>query len=774
MFSAYRHQIIIVNGLILSLLISFFLLPNYLLANEISANNPNTLPTIEEILTKVFLAYGGKEALYQNEKNCILVGQQKIIDLNTQISKTARFRKMRKNTNIRIDMEIPDDQSTTTAYDGITAWKSVNNIVSELSPEFSKLLKQEIDREPCALTHFQEPSYIFQFLGKTTFAANNCFAIELSKPSESPTTFFIDEKNYLVIGTSYTSIDPPTQTPNKITVEYTQYRPVNGTLFPYRLIQFINNQPAFDTTIETVDFNSTIENHAFQRPDRPYVVRLAKPVSIPFDYSAKAILVKARINGSEFRDFLVDTGASHTIIDRRVAAEHFLDRQGNFNVTTIAGMVSTQTTYLRSLEIGEVNLEKVQALILDLSAQSRQLGKPIAGIIGNNVLSQFALTINFAKSNLVVTDSNSYKPPQGAATISFIQKQGPIVKAVLNGKEEFPFLIDTGAAFNNLPTKTAKHFISGEIGYLTEGTGLDGSKVRLATVNIDSLKLGNLISRQVPFTYSIDQDLRQNSVGFFQTANTGVLGNPFWQNFTLTLDYRLKRLVLQSNKTLSTKQELNELIEQGDSKLIVYRDCRTAEIAYQKALMRAQTLGDLKQQARIWGRLGNLRRVMAKDLNRPEQARIAYEYFSKAQELAHKLEDREIEGRILADWSLLYLDNGQLPAARQALEGAILYAPQDPQVNIDFANYLYRLRFFSDMQRYVDKTLFLDPKNWQALWYKVKLAEMFNDNNELKRALKEILTYYPWSKLAQTKLNNLISPPLNPGADKVQDIPGLQ
>jgi tetratricopeptide (TPR) repeat protein len=224
-------------------------------------------------------------------------------------------------------------------------------------------------------------------------------------------------------------------------------------------------------------------------------------------------------------------------------------------------------------------------------------------------------------------------------------------------------------------------------------------------------------------------------------------------------------LVLQPNTVQAGRQEVEQLVSTGDSKLVIYRDLRAAEGCYEKALLRVQALNDPKLQARVWGRIGNLRRVMAKDLSRPEQARISYEYFSKAQELAHKLQDREAEGRILADWSLLYLDNGQIQAAQQALQGATLFAPQDAQVNVDFAVYLYKMQLYPDMQKYIEKALFLDPSNWQALWYKVKLAEMFGDPIVQRDTLKDIIKFYPWSKLAKDKLAGLTAPPVVPGAN---------
>jgi hypothetical protein len=56
------------------------------------------------------------------------------------------------------------------------------------------------------------------------------------------------------------------------------------------------------------------------------------------------------------------------------------------------------------------------------------------------------------------------------------------------------------------------------------------------------------------------------------------------------------------------------------------------------------------------------------------------------------------------------------------------------------------------MQKYIDKALFFDPSNWQALWAQFKLSEKFMDYAKGITTLKEITRYYPWSKLAASKL----------------------
>lgn len=716
---------------------------------------------LAELLPKVFLAYGGKDNLAQLEKNYIFIGEQKTT--LPESSSTAHFRQVRKGQQLRIDIEPGGDVAPiSTVYDGLSAFKSSAKVVDDLEEEAEKVLAEDIHHMPSVLTHFQEPGYTFKFLGRTTYRATPVYSIEVAKAGESPVTVFVDERNYLVTGITYTGLNPGDKKATLMSTDFLEYRPSGGTLLPFKQIQYVDDKPVIELAITSIDVTKEVEDTEFRRPDKPYEVRLSKPVVIPFEYSHKEILIKVKLNDGEPLDFLFDTGASQTIIDRRTAAEHFLDRGPNFNVQIMTGAIPTQMTQVKKLEMGDATQSEVQALILDLMPQTRQMGKRIAGIIGANVMNKYAVTIDFSKSQVILHDASTYKPPATASIVSFTQKQGPIVKALLNGTQEVSFLVDTGAAFNNLPPKVGKQFQGNSTPRTTEGTGVDGRPVKLATLVIPSVKIGTQTVRAVNFTYTMESnDPRLTSgKGYAATSSNGVLGNPFWQNFIMTMDYKFQRVVLQPNTVVTAKHEIDQLLSAGDSKLAIYRDLRAAEAAYQKALLRAQGLGDAKQQARIWGRMGNLHRVMAKDLNRPEQARIAYEYFSKAQELAHKLQDRESEGRILGDWSLLYIDNGQMPAARQALEGATMFAPQDSQVNVDFAVYLYKLAMYPEMQKYVEKALFLDPSNWQALWYKVKLAEMFRDNEQLKDTLKDIIKYYPWSKLARDKLTALTAPPV--------------
>ncbi len=360
----------------------------------------------------------------------------------------------------------------------------------------------------------------------------------------------------------------------------------------------------------------------------------------------------------------------------------------------------------------------------------------------------------------------------------FAQKQAPFVKVMLNGKSEQVLLVDTGAAFNHLPGAVAQSFVGNDpanLRHFTEGTGLDGRPLQLGKVVIDTVTIGALPVRKIEFTYPITPEsakqtkvasLPHERAGFYADNTLGILGNPFWENFIVTIDYKYQRLLLQPNPIMRLRDAIGQVLQAGDDQLVLHRDFRLSEMNYQKGLIMANS--DARYQALLLGRLGNLRRVMAKDLQRPEHVSAAYNYFTRAQELAARIHAPDVEGRILADWSLLYSDSGQAPSAKATMDRALLLAPQDPNVNVDCAVHLYRAHLFPEMQKYVEKALFLEPSNWQALWYQVKLSENFYDTPKVVATLKEILRFYPWSKTASEKLRSLN---MNVPADPVESSP---
>jgi len=744
--------------------------------------------TLLDLLTKSLTAYGGEESVAQLAAGFNVYGRE-YDNLNGDFetkrleptNSDASFRLLRKGVRWRLDHERgpqlanPQAESTQSVtvsegFNGEIPWIKAGPKSStrseDLQMDSAKLLNLETTLpasfvlEGLRLVQSSNRDQIV-LKGDTVYRDTPVWLVEFRSPNGADSfTLAIEKNNFMVVSLAFNIGD---SVGKSVTIDYSEYSPAAGTVYPHKLTRRVEGKMELVRVMSDLSASANIKDSEFDRPGGTF--HLTRTINVPFDYGQREILVKGRLNNGEELDFLFDTGASDTIIDRRVAAESYLLKEGVAGMRALGGSVLTNISTIGRLELGNLVVNDIDARILDLSSQSRHLGRRLGGIIGTNVISKFVVSVDYGKTTLSFHDADSFVVPEGCATVSFTRKSAPVVKVKLNSREGVMMLVDTGAAFNNLPAAVAMRYTTGDAAarHATEGTGLDGRPVRLGRVKVDNVLIGSKLVKSVDFTYALAnpasaKEPAKSESGFFQTSNLGILGNPFLENFLVYIDYKFQRMLLKTSAVIKTRSAIDQAISAGDDQLVQKRDFRLAEISYNKAMLIATGNGDKKTEAKLLGRFGNLRRMMAKDLGRPEHSKAAYDYFVKAQELAKKTGQTEIEGRILADWSLLYLDNNQTDSAKQTMDRALLLSPQDANVNIDCAVHLYRAHRYPEMQHYVEKALFLDPSNWQALWYQIKLSEMFGDNVKVLATLKEILRHYPWSKTAQEKLKQLQTP----------------
>ncbi|MBN9396320.1 MAG: aspartyl protease family protein [Candidatus Melainabacteria bacterium] len=725
-----------------------------------------------DILQKALTAYGGDENISRLGANLTVVGQEAEGQTNSP------YRLLRHGAKWRLDHDTDyatnngsnlSNKGFSEGFNTEEAWIARGKKAQDLNLPTARLLNLETTAPGSflleALRAISQPDLSgpisVEQLPDANYQGVPVHVLQFKSKSGSDSfEIYLDQRNYMMVALTFKDINAAGQQRN-VAIEYAEYKPTNNSMYPQKILRKIDGQIAVSRTVADIS-SIELKDMEFDRPGGSQ--HLNRSIDTNFEYAHKEILVKCRLNQGEEIDFLFDTGASETIIDRRVALDNGLVKQGEVAINAINGSITTNTTSIDRLEVGSLILNDVEARIMDLSGQSRHLGRRLGGIIGTNVISRFVTVIDYGKSRLSFHDADTYPRPVDAAQLTFTKRSAPVVKIRLNNAFEQAMLVDTGAAFNNLPAQVAQRFAAtGQPGATIEGTGLDGRPVRLGKVTIDNVGIGNGNTarslKRVDFTYTqtTAQTAKKDNQGFFQSDNLGILGNPFLENFLVYIDYKFQRLLLKPSNAVRTKSEVDQGLVSGDRELVQKRDFRAAELSYNKALMAAQSSQDKRNEAAALGRLGNLRRIMAKDLNRPEHLKAAYDYYVRGQALAKKIGANDVEGRILADWSLLYLEQGQAVSAKQTMDRAAVLAPNDPNVNVDYAVHLSRTRQFSDMQRYIDKALFLEPSNWQALWYQVKLAETFSDAKKYQATLKDILRFYPASRLAQDKLKQMES-----------------
>ncbi len=95
------------------------------------------------------------------------------------------------------------------------------------------------------------------------------------------------------------------------------------------------------------------------------------------------------LNGRAKHYFIVDTGASFTLISRQIANELGIpinDQTPFIRVTSVSDVILTPLVTLRSLQVGKAEVENVEALVYTMPTYQ--------GLLGNSFLNKFKVVID--------------------------------------------------------------------------------------------------------------------------------------------------------------------------------------------------------------------------------------------------------------------------------------------------------------------------------------------------------------------------------------------
>jgi clan AA aspartic protease (TIGR02281 family) len=101
-------------------------------------------------------------------------------------------------------------------------------------------------------------------------------------------------------------------------------------------------------------------------------------------------LTQVVLNGRVSRYFIVDSGASFTLINKQTANELGLTVDENtpfIPVSTVSGVILTPLVTLKLVQVGKAELENVEALIYTMPSENE-------GLLGNSFLNKFRVVID--------------------------------------------------------------------------------------------------------------------------------------------------------------------------------------------------------------------------------------------------------------------------------------------------------------------------------------------------------------------------------------------
>ncbi len=147
--------------------------------------------------------------------------------------------------------------------------------------------------------------------------------------------------------------------------------------------------------------------------------------------------------------FLIDTGASRTLVSPEFAIRH-LRRPADPNppkvwLRDVTGRaVPVESVMLEKIDFGPANFQNVRALVYDCSELSDHLGVQIDGVLGFTLFGNARLTLDYPGRRVVMSSLNDQLPLRGCVLPVTVHNDVPYVQLSL-GARSLVTLIDTGS-----------------------------------------------------------------------------------------------------------------------------------------------------------------------------------------------------------------------------------------------------------------------------------------------------------------------------------------
>jgi clan AA aspartic protease (TIGR02281 family) len=124
-------------------------------------------------------------------------------------------------------------------------------------------------------------------------------------------------------------------------------------------------------------------------------------VSVPFHKRGEVVIIPATVNEQARVNFVVDTGASYSLISRAVAQNLHIDLQEQHprvRLQTANGVIEAPLVTLVSIDVGGMLVKDLPAAVHDIFPDPN-----VSGLLGLNFLTHFRMDID-TKTNVLVLE----------------------------------------------------------------------------------------------------------------------------------------------------------------------------------------------------------------------------------------------------------------------------------------------------------------------------------------------------------------------------------
>lgn len=389
--------------------------------------------------------------------------------------------------------------------------------------------------------------------GRESADGRDLEVLEIAPPVGKPRRLYFDAESGLLV--------KAVQTGDSQTLETTlsDYQEIAGRRRARSAVTRMAAMPGNDirTRIDSLRVGVRVDSSLFLPPRqevRDYrFLDGGSSAVLPMAYRARHVWLEASVDGHPPAEFVLDTGASITVIDSAYAESIGLATEGEL---TGAGAGAhgrfrfTRLSTLRAMgsagEGVEVSGQNVLVAALDPYLEPA-FWRPCAGVLGYDFISRFVLTVDFDERKVVLAEPAGFVYPGAGAALPIRFSGGvPVVTATLDGAYEGEFRLDVGSGSGiDLHTPFAeKHDLEEKAARVAfdQGGGFGGTWER-AAIRMKSLRLGPHVVRG-PVVH-----LSKARAGAMASSDyAGNIGNRILDRFNCTFDYGRKTLYLEPGR----------------------------------------------------------------------------------------------------------------------------------------------------------------------------------------------------------------------------------
>ena len=236
----------------------------------VDAKNGDVKFTAEQIVESVILVYGTRPALDHIRRNGIERGKITRFNPEGNPEETNYERRFVRGENldkdkIRLDQKLPTMEYSLIFDDG-KLWGLINGASftprQDATADFISQHHHSID----SLLRYKECGSTISLVGRDQQKGLDLYVIDLADKEQRKTRYYISARSLRVLWLDYEE-GIPGGIPVKYTRKFLDYRVVQQTLVPYRIVLTANGRESQETRVLTITYGVKVSDSIFKNPE---------------------------------------------------------------------------------------------------------------------------------------------------------------------------------------------------------------------------------------------------------------------------------------------------------------------------------------------------------------------------------------------------------------------------------------------------------------------------------------------------------------------------